>query len=353
MSVVRTDGVQRQNRGNGQDGGGGLQKVAECCRWDVQVGLTKFSRSTYLAETSTLMDNSESTFLSFFFFFFLLIPRLSSPCRLSDALSVHLVLAPLTLDPLSWALATAMGFAAAGALGLCNRLLPRADSHLPAASGLLLLCLSTTSLLAAASAPRLYHSNPKPPLSLPACLVNHNSCPTTSTALRLFHSNSQAWSATPHYSYYLAASYSAKGHRLNPEHNLYTYHPLRQPNDKPTDIKKCKQRESKRARPKSGQDAFFVSQVGDSGALAFGVADGVGGWSESGVDPADFAHGLCEYMACAARVFPGDSKPGPLHPKDLLQAGYNEVMQDKAVMGGGSTACVALADPNGLVEVAK
>jgi protein phosphatase PTC7 len=247
-----------------------------------------------------------------------------------------------------------MGFAAAGALGLCNRLLPRAGLHLPAASGLLVLYLSTTSLLAAASTPRLYHSNsPKSPLSLPTCLVNYNSCPATSIALRLFHSNSQAWSATPHYSYYLAASYSAKGHRLNPEHNLYTHRPLRQPNGKPTDIKKCKQREGKRARPKSGQDAFFVSEVGDSGALAFGVADGVGGWSESGIDPADFAHGLCEYMACAARVFPGDSKPGPLHPKDLLQAGYDEVMQDKTITGGGSTACVALAEPNGLVEVAK
>ncbi|OCL01837.1 5-azacytidine resistance protein azr1 [Glonium stellatum] len=247
-----------------------------------------------------------------------------------------------------------MGFAAAGALGLCNRLLPRAGSHLPATSGLLLLYLSTSSLFTAASAPRPQHSfSSKSPSSFPICLVNHNSCPATSITHRLFHSSSQAWSSTPHYSYYVAASYSAKGHRLDPEHNLYTYNTPRQPNGKPTDIKKCKQQRDKRVRPRSGQDAFFVGRVGNSGALAFGVADGVGGWSESGVDPADFAHGLCEYMACAARAFPGDSKSSPLHPRDLLQAGYDEVMQDKAIIGGGSTACMALAEPNGLVEVAN
>ena len=32
-----------------------------------------------------------------------------------------------------------------------------------------------------------------------------------------------------------------------------------------------------------GEDAFFVSDVGGG---AFGIADGVGGWQESGVNPA-------------------------------------------------------------------
>lgn len=32
-----------------------------------------------------------------------------------------------------------------------------------------------------------------------------------------------------------------------------------------------------------GEDAFFVSDVGGG---AFGIADGVGGWQESGINPA-------------------------------------------------------------------
>ena len=32
-----------------------------------------------------------------------------------------------------------------------------------------------------------------------------------------------------------------------------------------------------------GEDSFFVSDVGGG---AFGIADGVGGWQESGVNPA-------------------------------------------------------------------
>ncbi len=35
-----------------------------------------------------------------------------------------------------------------------------------------------------------------------------------------------------------------------------------------------------------GEDAFFVSELG---AGAAGIADGVGGWQESGVNPADYS----------------------------------------------------------------
>jgi len=42
-----------------------------------------------------------------------------------------------------------------------------------------------------------------------------------------------------------------------------------------------------------------------------------------------------------------------LHPKDLLQAGYDEVMKDENIAGGGSTACLAVTEPDGSVEVAN
>ena len=134
---------------------------------------------------------------------------------------------------------------------------------------------------------------------------------------------------------------------------MYT-RPLHDPSkSKIEDLRECKHAIDKRRRARSGQDAFFFSQVGNTNTTTFGVADGVGGWVESGLDPADFAHGLCEYMACAARSWPHGFNTASLHPKDLLQVAYDEVTDDKSIEGGGSTACLAVAEPNGSVEVAN
>lgn len=45
-----------------------------------------------------------------------------------------------------------------------------------------------------------------------------------------------------------------------------------------------------------GEDAFFISRVG-CGAL--GVADGVGGWAEEGVDASAYSRGLMLHAAQA------------------------------------------------------
>lgn len=147
-----------------------------------------------------------------------------------------------------------------------------------------------------------------------------------------------------HFSYALSASYSGKRQKLDPERNFYNFDPHVKP----------KNTANKRSRPASGQDAFFISNVADTESIAFGVVDGVGGWEDSGVDPADFAHGLCEYMANASRVFPdGFNTTGEVKPQELLMIGYNEVMEDQSIEAGGSTACVGRADPDGKVEVAN
>ena len=109
-----------------------------------------------------------------------------------------------------------------------------------------------------------------------------------------------------------------------------------------------------------------MAPVGEGGSIAFGVVDGVGGWEESGVDPADFAHGLCEYMSDAARGFPYgiesaakkdagnvDSMKGVLKPVDLLEVGYERVMDDERIPAGGCTACIGTLSPAGLLSVAK
>ncbi|KAF2498367.1 5-azacytidine resistance protein azr1 [Lophium mytilinum] len=237
-----------------------------------------------------------------------------------------------------------MGFAAPGALGLSESLAYRASSRLARSPGLLLLCLSTSSLLAAASATRAYNPHVWGTSPAPTCPAN-----------RPFSSTCHASNTAPTYTYRIAASYSAKGHRLAPDTNLFTQKPFEAHKSALTDLKECKrQTDASRPRPRSGQDAFFVSQVGATSSTVFGVADGVGGWAESGVDPADFAHGLCDYMACAARMHPAAAaKPGPLRPRDLLQVGFDEVMADKSILGGGSTASVALGAADGSVEVAN
>ena len=82
--------------------------------------------------------------------------------------------------------------------------------------------------------------------------------------------------------------------------------------------------------------------------MAFGVVDGVGGWEESGIDPADVAHSLCDYMADAAARYPyGFEKlqkgSNSLRPVELLDLGYEKVMANEAITGGGCTACIATA----------
>lgn len=111
----------------------------------------------------------------------------------------------------------------------------------------------------------------------------------------------------------------------------------------------------RRGRPDSGEDAFFVSRIGsantDADAVAFAVADGVGGWTESRVDPADFSHGLCGYMAETALAW--EKSAEKLRPKQLLQTGYDMIVADPTIKAGGSTASVGVALPDGHVELAN
>ncbi|KAJ4308269.1 Protein phosphatase 2C 7 [Neodidymelliopsis sp. IMI 364377] len=222
-----------------------------------------------------------------------------------------------------------------------------------AASGLFLFALSATTLIAPAHSTRTagLHTRRASPYAQPTCPLNKDVCPTTA-GLRSFHSTSHHASGAAHFSYHVAASYSAKQDRFNAQQNLFT-NPLHDPTKRHDDWRECKESIDKRKRLRSGQDALFYSQVGDTKTTTFGVADGVGGWVESGLDPADFSHGLCEYMTCAARSFPHGFNTTSLHPKELLQVAYDEVTEDDTIEGGGSTACLAVAEPDGNVEVAN
>ena len=166
-----------------------------------------------------------------------------------------------------------------------------------------------------------------------------------------YHSTSNVLSSTPlytpHITYRIAASSSGKGRRFRPE-NVYEFNAQTQD---ALGIQRGKTRPEKRAnRPDSGQDAFFVASVGpDKRATAFGIADGVGGWADQGVDPADFSHGLCSHMAQTAVLWP----QGALNPLTLMEIGYQHTIEDPEILAGGSTACIGVADDQGRMQIAN
>lgn len=148
------------------------------------------------------------------------------------------------------------------------------------------------------------------------------------------------------FTYNAAASFSGKYRKFDTATNVFHFNPYNhiQPQRK----------RPKSKRPDSGQDAFFISRVGDTNGIAFGIADGVGGWEDSGVDPADFSHSLCDYMASAAYEYKtAGNKNAPLTARALMQIGYDDVCRDRSIPAGGSTACVAIGKEDGTLEVAN
>ena len=145
----------------------------------------------------------------------------------------------------------------------------------------------------------------------------------------------------PGFKYRVGASHSAKGLRFDPKRDHYAYDPTR-----PTGGKRIT------GRPTSGQDAFFISKIGNGTSVGFGVADGVGGWADSGIDSAHFSHGLCEHMIEAAEST-NSTEERTLGAGKLLQIGYDGVVADRSITGGGSTACVAVGKDDGSFQVAK
>lgn len=165
-------------------------------------------------------------------------------------------------------------------------------------------------------------------------------------------------STTSRFTYRLAASFCGKQHGFNSSAMFYTF-------SSATNTRRLSGQplEKHLARPKarmpSGQDACFISPLGESG-VALGLADGVGGWADQGIDPSDFSHGLCERMASEAAKF-GQGKgegfaetvwPADL-PRQILQNAFDDLAEDDSVKGGGSTACLGVVDWWGRLTAAK
>ncbi|GAA5992459.1 hypothetical protein JCM10908_000826 [Rhodotorula pacifica] len=110
----------------------------------------------------------------------------------------------------------------------------------------------------------------------------------------------------------------------------------------------------------AGHDWWFVEGLpaaqgeGDTSAggtrgVVLGVADGVGGWEDSGVDPSHFAQALMwfarERVRTSTWTWPTEKGSKSAEKlKDLLDGAFKDVSEEKGIVAGSSTACLALLD---------
>ncbi|ODN05843.1 Protein phosphatase PTC7 [Orchesella cincta] len=86
-------------------------------------------------------------------------------------------------------------------------------------------------------------------------------------------------------------------------------------------------------RGQFGDDAWFIAR--NTSADVIGVADGVGGWRNHGVDPGEFSFSL---MRACEKLVENDLF-SPTKPERLLANGFSRIREANRVTGS-STACV-------------
>ncbi|KAG5342739.1 hypothetical protein C0989_008688 [Termitomyces sp. Mn162] len=104
----------------------------------------------------------------------------------------------------------------------------------------------------------------------------------------------------------------------------------------------------------AGQDFLFMQS-----GIAFGVADGVGGWAESGVDPSLFSQALMFHAHRYSRnAWAGEPEIDPtldyeereeiegweMTPYECLDLAYGGVLREKFVQAALGTAALSLSD---------
>ncbi|KIK59919.1 hypothetical protein GYMLUDRAFT_44404 [Collybiopsis luxurians FD-317 M1] len=121
----------------------------------------------------------------------------------------------------------------------------------------------------------------------------------------------------------------------------------------------------------AGEDFFFVQEMrnGSVEGVSFGVADGVGGWVESGINPALFSQSLMYHAGRYSRnAWAGEPEIDPtldyeereqvegweLTPYHCLDLAHGGVLRERYVQAGSSTACLlTLNSSSGLLRSAN
>ncbi|GAA5956516.1 hypothetical protein JCM21900_000598 [Sporobolomyces salmonicolor] len=87
--------------------------------------------------------------------------------------------------------------------------------------------------------------------------------------------------------------------------------------------------------------------VEGTGGVVMGVADGVGGWEDSGVDPSHFAQALMWFArerVRTGRALNAAGGPSGQELKELLEGAYEDVLAEEGIVAGSSTACLVALD---------
>ncbi|CAE6531600.1 unnamed protein product [Rhizoctonia solani] len=98
----------------------------------------------------------------------------------------------------------------------------------------------------------------------------------------------------------------------------------------------------------AGEDFFYVSQSINHSGVSLGIADGVGGWSEDGVDPSLFSQALMYFASKHASSswagepdfdpIEGTSAPGKteksLSPVEIMSMAYQDVLNEPSIECG-------------------
>ncbi|KAF9433739.1 hypothetical protein BGZ76_009033 [Entomortierella beljakovae] len=174
---------------------------------------------------------------------------------------------------------------------------------------------------------------------------HHHAAATTTEGGDSTPSLSAVSDNTISFNYLLAASWHPKTRQRQPTHQQVKEDIA---NAERTLRWKQKLRAAHPGKVDAGEDAFF--HVSTPSRVALGVADGVGGWSELGVDPALFSWALmnnAEQIACLTDSVPdtvdtlsAGTERKILDAQTILDGAYSELVESGKIEAGSSTACI-------------
>lgn len=87
----------------------------------------------------------------------------------------------------------------------------------------------------------------------------------------------------------------------------------------------------------------MCTSMSNAGDMAIGVADGVGGWTENGIDPSLFSQALMFYASKSASQVSANSDSASA-PNRILAEAFERVLKEPLVVAGSATACILTLD---------
>ncbi|KAG0358711.1 phosphatase 2C-like domain-containing protein [Gamsiella multidivaricata] len=215
------------------------------------------------------------------------------------------------------------------------------------------LSIASSASIPATAANSTNSATNSSPTASPTAIANNPTATPASSTTATASAAVPAPGSTVAFNYLLAASWHPKSRNTKrTAASLSANSPSSSSGSDDEDESKTKwwKQKLRAGKVDAGEDAFF--HVSTPSRVALGVADGVGGWSEVGVDPALFSWALMDNAEAVARLTDVDhsdskddtngqrSRKIPLDAQSILDGAYSELVQSGKVEAGSSTACI-------------